>query len=683
MINNIEKVLIIIGKPIYFVTGILWSTIKAIFKIFKSRYMIIFSLILTVGAISFLVGYLYREIIVELPNVDRIEILPSMSSKITDRQGRLLYKFYKDENRSWISLDKIPQSLIWATISIEDKDFYKHNGFSIKGIISAILYNTKNNGEIRGGSTITQQLAKNVFLSNEKTWKRKIKEAILAVMLEWKLEKNQILERYFNQVPYGGECYGVGEASLKYFNKNVWEINMAEATFLAGLPAAPSAYSPYKDIDLSLSRQKQVVEEMIKAGFINEEVTKDILSQKLEISNKQTEIIYPHFVFYVRDYLMSEMGFLNIERQGLTIKTSIDRQTQEMSERIVADEVAKVAGLHISNGAAVVIDTRNGDVKAMVGSKDYWAGDIDGKFNVTLAPRQPGSSIKPINYSLALERGMSLLSPIDDSPVTYKIAGQEDYSPRNYNGKYAGRVTLKQALASSLNIPSVKLLNKNGVKNMIELGKNMGISTWEEEGRFGLSLALGAGEVKMIDLAEAYTSFSQLGEKVKINPILEIKNYMGETIYTKNSEKQRVLDEKTAFLINETLSDDRARQLVFLPGSKLNIAGKTVAVKTGTTNSLRDNWCIGWTPSILVASWVGNNDNTPMSWVASGISGATPIWHNIMENVLLDKPDEKWSAPVGVYMKNICGKDEYFVDGTEIGLKCFWISPTPTVKLTN
>lgn len=678
MMKGIKKILILIGKPIYWIIRLIIRLIKKILNFFRSKYVLVILLIFLVGGISFSLGYGYKEIATELPDVDKIDVLPSMSSKITDKNGNLLYKFYKDENRSWISLDKIPQSLIWATIAIEDKEFYKHNGFSIKGIVSAIMYNSKNNGQIRGGSTITQQLAKNVFLSNEKTWKRKIKELALAVMLEWKLEKNQILEKYFNQVPYGGECYGVQEASLKYFNKNVWEINMAEASFLAGLPAAPSAYSPYKDIEMSLHRQKQVVEEMIKAGFINETIANDILSQKIEISDNQTEIKYPHFVFYVNKYLRDEMGFSNVERLGLTVKTSLDPDIQEMAEKTVAEEVSKVSRLKISNGAALVIDAKTGDVLSMVGSKDYWAKDIDGKFNVTLAPRQPGSSIKPINYSLALERGMTLLSTIDDSPVTYKIAGQKDYSPKNYNGKYAGKVTLKQALASSLNVPSVKILNENGVKNMIELGKKMGISTWDDKNRFGLSLALGAGEVKMIELAQAYTTFSQLGEKIKINPILEIKNYKGEVIYKKETEKEKVLDEKTSFLINQALSDDRARWLVFSPGSKLVIPGKTVAVKTGTTNSLRDNWCIGWTPSVLVASWVGNNDNTPMSWVASGISGATPIWHKIMTEILKNKIDEKWSAPLGVYMKNVCGKDEYFSDGSEKNVKCPPLpSPTP------
>jgi len=661
----LKNILIGIGKPFY------W-----IFTTFKSKYWLVMILIIIVGGLSFSAGYIYRETIGSLPDIDKIEILPPMSSKIVDRQGRLLYKFYRDENRSWIPLDRIPQSLIWATIAVEDKEFYKHNGFSVKGIIRAAIFNIKNKGEMRGGSTITQQLVKNVFLSNEKTWKRKIVEAILAVMLEWKLDKNQILERYFNQVAYGGEAYGVQEASMKYFGKNIWEINMAEATFLAGLPAAPSLYSPYKDIELSWARQKQVVTEMVEAGYINEEVATDILTTKIEISKSQTEIKYPHFVFYVKDYLEKELGFTNVDRQGLTIATTIDSEIQDMTEKIVAEEVAKVANLHISNGAAVVIDMENGDVLAMVGSKDYWASDIDGKFNVTLSPRQPGSSIKPINYSLAFNRGMSLLSSIDDSPVTYKIAGQKNYSPKNYNDKYAGRVTLKQAIASSLNVPSVKLLNENGIKNMIELGKKMGITSWEDKNRFGLSLALGAGEVKMIELAGAYSTFARLGNRVVINPIVKIKNYKNEIIMAKEIKTVEVMDEKIAFLINMALSDDKARQLVFAPGSKLNIPGKTVAVKTGTSNNLRDNWCIGWTPSVMVVAWVGNNDNTPMSWVASGISGATPIWNRVMSQLLSNKQDENWSAPVGVYMQNVCGKDEYFIDGTEKNVSCIRVSPT-------
>jgi len=675
-----RNVFVYIGKPAYIILSLLaTSAYKIISLFFKEIWLIIFlglAIGLGWGAKSF-----YTEIVTTLPSIEQIETLPPMSSKIMDREGKLLYKFYKDENRSWIPLHKIPQFLIWATIAIEDKEFYTHSGFSVRGILRSIDYNIRNKGELRGGSTITQQLVKNVFLNNEKTWKRKIKEVILSVLVEWKLEKNQILEKYFNQVSYGGEAYGVEEASLKYFGKNIWEITSAEATFLAGLPAAPSSYSPYEDFDKARLRQKQVLVEMIKAGFINQETGQKILSKPIKLIENQTTIKYPHFVFYVRDFVENQLGYREIEKRGLTIKTTIDENIQDESTRIVEEEVGKLGNLLISNGAAVVIDAKTGEVLAMVGSKNYWATDIDGKFNVTLSPRQPGSAIKPVNYSLALIRGKTLLSMVEDSPVVYKIAGQKDYIPKNYNGKFAGKVTIKQALASSLNIPSVKILDENGVENMIELGQKMGITTWEDKNRFGLSLALGAGEVKMIELASAYTTFANLGERAEINPVLEITDYMGETVYVKEDKRETVIPSEVAFLINETLSDDVARRLVFSPGSLLNISGKKVAVKTGTTNNLRDNWCIGWTPSYLVASWVGNNDNSPMSWVASGISGATPIWHKIMSAVLEGRENETWDVPSGIQKVNVCGKEEYLISGQELSTDCFWLTPSPRNEL--
>ena len=616
--------------------------------------------------------YFYLEIVKELPNVDLIYSPPSLSTRILDRNGKVLYKFYEDENRTWIDLEKIPTTLIEATLSIEDKNFYKHYGLSIKGTSQAIIYNFKKDNEdkVRGGSTITQQLVKNVFFSSEKTFKRKIKEAILTLMLEQRLSKDQILERYLNQVPYGGEAYGVEEASQKYFGKDVWDLSDKEATYLAGLPAAPSSYSPYgNNPDLGLARQKRVIEEMLSNGYLSEEKAKELNEEELIINDNTKKIEAPHFVFYVKK-LLEDQGYINFEKQGLSIKTSLDLDLQEEIQDIVSQEIEKNKRLKISNGGALVIDVRNGDILVMVGSKDYYADDIDGKYNVTTALRQPGSSIKPINYLLALENNYSLASVIDDSPITYNVPGQKAYSPKNYNGKYMGEVTLRTALASSLNIPSVKLLEKNGVDKMIDLGEKMGISTWQDRNRFGLSLALGGGEVKMTELAQAYSVFANLGEKIEINPILEIKNYLGEKVYEKKVVEKKIIKEEYAYMINSALSDNQARSPIFGSHSQLVIKDKTVAVKTGTTNNLKDNWCIGWTPSYLVSSWVGNNDSSPMSWVASGISGATPIWHQSISLILKDKENEEWTVPSGLIKKQICGREEWFLAGSEIKIKC-------------
>lgn len=654
---------------------------KSIHLHIDNKYYAIFSvLILLTAAIC---GLFYYSILVDLPNVNEIYNPPKLSTKIYDRKGILLYTFYKDENRSWVELTKIPKEMIEATLAIEDKDFFSHQGISPRGIFQALWHNLRNTGDdqLRGGSTITQQLVKNVFLSGEKSWKRKISELVLSLMIEHKLSKSEILERYFNQVAYGGETYGVEAACEKYFGKKIENITLGEATFLAGLPAAPSSYLPNgQGLNLAYQRQSQVIEQMRIAGFIDAKTANELLVNRVKINEEDRGIKAPHFVFYVKDYLREKLGFENIERRGLTIITSLDYEIQKKSEEIVADEVAKVARLHIGNGAAVVTDPRTGDMLAMVGSKNYWATDMDGKFNITTAQRQPGSSIKPINYLLGFENGKSLNSIIDDSPITYQIKGQKPYSPQNYNGKTMGRVTLKTALASSLNIPSVKLLNENGVDNMINLAEKMGITTWNDRSRFGLSLALGAGEIKMTEIAEAYSTFSQLGESVKINPILEIDNYLGEKVYIKNVEKVEVTEPKYAYLIDMTLSDDTARSPVFGLGSKLKIPGKTVAVKTGTTNSLKDNWCIGWTPEVLVAVWVGNNDNSPMSWVASGISGATPIWNRIIKEMLpLSAPDVTWKVPDGAYKSFTCGNEGWYTDGREKNIECPPIpTPTPT-----
>lgn len=686
--RKIQEGLILIGRPIYkLVKGLIGLAGKlATIRInrrhrkkTKGGWKWLFpSLILLV--LSGTGGWFYKEIIVDLPNVNEIYNPPKLSTKILDRNGVLLYKFYDDENRSWVAYNKIPQSLVWATIAIEDKDYFNHHGLSVKGILQATYYDFFKKGadeNLRGGSTITQQLVKNVFFSNEKTFKRKIKEVVLATLVENKLSKEEILERYFNQVAYGGEAYGVEEAALKYFGKDVWEINLAEAAYLAGLPAAPSSYSPFgNNPEFGFLRQKHVLEEMVSAGFITNEEGEKAMAEKVAIIKEQKKIEAPHFVFYIKDYLAKRFGYQNVDRRGLVITTSLDIKTQEMAEKIVKEEVEAVTKLHITNGAAMVTDPNSGEILAMVGSKDYYASDIDGKYNVTTASRQPGSAIKPINYLLALTKGWSLASVVTDEPVVYQIAGQKPYTPQNYNGKYMGQVTLRTALASSLNVPSVKILAQDGVDDMISLADKMGITTWKDRSRFGLALALGSGEVMMTDLTEAYGTFATMGNKVEPKPILKIENYLGETIYQAKTVSQQIIDPKYTFLINDVLSDNSARSPIFGTNSKLKIEGKTVAVKTGTTNSLKDNWCIGWTPSFLVAAWVGNNDSTPMSWVASGVSGATPIWNRIMKEVLANKAEERWTVPLGVYKANVCGKEEYFIDGTEKTIHC--ATPTPT-----
>lgn len=646
-----------------------------------NRMWILLTLIVSLGTWTITWGY--NQVWKNLPDVNKIYQPPALTSKIKDRNGIILYKYYQGQNRSWVKYGQIPSDLVDATVAIEDKEFFSHRGISIRGTLKAVWDNWQNRegGEMRGGSTITQQLVKNVFLTPEKSIQRKLKEWVLALMLEQKLTKEEIIERYINQVPYGGEIYGAVEAAERYFGKKLDELSLAQIAFLAGLPASPTTYGVSSDYKMAQERQKKVLDEMKKTQKINDDEYEKALGEELKIISQRQKITAPHFVFYVKDYLGANLGINNLATSGLTVTTTLDSHIQKLSEEIVTKEIEEVKKLNISNGAAVVIDVKSGDILAMVGSKDYFATDIDGKYNVTTALRQPGSAIKPINYLLALERGRNLMDLIEDSPVTYEIRGQKPYTPKNYNGRFMGRVTLKTALASSLNIPSVKLLAENGIQNMIDLASSMGITTWEDRSRFGLSLALGGGEVKMVDLAQAYSIFANLGDKVVINPILQIDNYLGEMIYQKTTESYRIVDPKYAFLINEALSDNMARAPVFGTNSKLVIGGKTVAVKTGTTNNLRDNWCIGWTPNLLTAVWVGNNNNEPMSWVASGVSGATPIWQNMMKNILNDRDNENWVIPTGVYKARACGKEDWFTNGGEARVKCPELLPTPTIKV--
>ncbi|MFA6369240.1 MAG: transglycosylase domain-containing protein, partial [Candidatus Shapirobacteria bacterium] len=549
--EKLIKILITIGKPVFLILKTVFWLIKFLWK----KIIVILIVIVLVVVVLNVYNFLNEE----LPDINLIYNPPKLSSKIFDRNGNLLYKFYEEENRTWVTLDKIPKKIIEATISIEDKNFFNHKGLSIKGIIKASIYNFKKSDDdkLRGGSTISQQLVKNIFLTNEKSFKRKIKEAILTIKIERKLNKNEILERYFNQVSYGGEAYGVQEAAQKYFGKNVWELNDGEMTYLAGLPAAPSSYSYFgNNPDLGIHRQKRVVEEMIAANYIDNEEGEKILNQKLIFRKRKQNIEAPHFVFYIKNLLEDKYGFINFERQGLNIYTSLDLNIQKEAEKIVKEEIDKVKTLKISNGAALVIGVKNGDILAMVGSKNYEATDIDGNVNVTTALRQPGSSIKPINYLLAFEKGKMQDSYIDDNPVSYYVPGQRVYSPQNYNGKYMGKVTLRTALASSLNVPSVKLLAENGVNNMIDLAEKMGITTWKERKRYGLSLALGSGEVKMTEMAQAYSIFANLGDKIEINPVYKIDNYLGENIYVKEREIEKIIEPELTLVINNILSDD-------------------------------------------------------------------------------------------------------------------------------
>jgi 1A family penicillin-binding protein len=659
-------------------------------KISPSLKSVIIGLILVS---IFGMGYgIYVFVFKDLPNPSQLTQRDQIvTTRIMSRDNQVLFRVYEDENRTLVELTDIPQHLIDATIAIEDKNFYYHYGYSIQGIIRAMIANSQGKTIQQGGSTITQQLVKNRLLTSEKTLQRKLRELIVSIMVELQFDKNQILEMYFNQVAYGGSTYGVEEAAQRYFGKKVNQLSLAESSMLAGLPAAPSVYSPFGAApELAKFRQQEVLRRMVEDEYLSQEQADEAYDQPLEFIHDAIDIKAPHFVFYIKKLLAQQYGEAAVNQGGLEVITTLDLNLQQAAQQIVTDEVNQLARLRVNNGAALVTNPQTGEVLAMVGSKNYYDFEHDGQVNVVLRERQPGSSIKPLTYSIALEQGKSPSSIIDDSPITYHSAGSPAYSPKNYDGKFHGRVTLREALASSYNVPAVKTLAEVGVDTMLDKAEKMGITTWQERNRFGLSLTLGGGEIKMTEMAQLYSSFANLGNTVSLNPILEIKNYKGETLYrntcvleNKGCPSNKTISPKVAYQISSILSDNRARTPAFGPRSVLYIPDQQVAVKTGTTNNLRDNWTIGYTSDHLVAVWVGNNDNQSMSYVASGITGASPIWNKIMRLLLDEENPHVFSTPEGLIKIKICAAtgtlpcsgcpvvtEELFVPGTEPQTQC-------------
>jgi len=605
-----------------------------------------------------------------------------VTTKIFDRHGTLLYEIYTDQNRTPLSLSKIPKIIQEATIAIEDKNFYRHPGFSVTGITRAareILFNN----HIQGGSTITQQLIKSALLTPEVSISRKTKEILLAFWAERLYSKDQILEMYLNQVPYGGTAWGIEAASQTYFGKSVINLNLAEAALLAGLPAAPSKYSPFgAHPEKAFERQKEVLRRMTEDRYISTEEEQAALANSIQFAQQKTAIRAPHFVMYIKDLLEKQYGPRLVEQGGLRITTSLDLAIQEKTEEIVRTQIESLASLQVGNGAALVTTPKTGEILAMVGSFNYFDIARDGNVNVTTALRQPGSSIKVVNYAAALENGFTAATILDDSPVVYQTPGSPAYAPVNYDGMFHGLVPLRYALANSYNIPAVKTLAKIGVATMIVKGQAMGITSWTDSSRYGLSLTLGGGEVTMLDMARAYGTLANSGKRVDLTPILEITDYAGNVLLKqKNQIGSQVVKQEVAWILSNILSDNTARINAFGPNSSLVIPGKTVSVKTGTTNDKRDNWTIGYTPSYLTAVWVGNNNNSPMNpFLTSGITGAAPIWHDIMMELLKDKTDEVPVKPEDIVsVPCYFGRPEYFIRGTEPASGSCAPIPTPSV----
>jgi len=482
-------------------------------------------------------------------------------------------------------------------------------------------------------------------------------------------------------VPYGGAAYGIEEAAKTYFGKSAKDLRLEEAATLAGLPQAPSFYSPFSNPKAALIRRNTVLKLMLEEKMIDDETYRKAINIKLKVKKPSIFIKAPHFVFFVKSQLEDIYGIKQVEEGGLRVITTLDLNIQKEAEKILREELEKLKSLNVTNGAILVTKPKTGEILAMVGSVDYFVNTI-GAFNVTTALRQPGSSIKPIMYSLALEKQFTAGTIIDDLPITFNLPGSESYRPVNYDGRFHGKIPLRYALANSYNVPAVKVLSQIGVAEFVNHGKKMGISTWNNPSRFGLSLTLGGGEVKMVDLAVAFGVLANSGKKVSLNSYLKIENTIGNVLKEIKVEEERVLDSAVAFIISDILSDNFARRWAFGSGSALEIPGYQVAVKTGTTDEKKDNWTIGYTPDFLVAVWVGNNDNSPMNpYLTSGITGAAPIWNRMMSYLLKNYGSNNWYQKPDNVVEKICyfGRKEYFISGTENKVNCqALITPTPT-----
>lgn len=581
--------------------------------------------------------YAYTHII---PEVHREDVLGlAQTSRIYDRSGQyVLYELYGEEDRTIVGSGDIPETIKMATVSAEDERFYKHFGVDPVSLARAARENYHSGGASQGGSTITMQLARNIYLSREKTLERKFTEALLAIKLEHIFTKDEILYWYLNIVPYGSNTYGIESAAQTYFGKGAKDLTLDEAAFLAAIPKATTHYSPYGENAKDLrARQRWILQKVAqnypdKIDVVRRALATDTFAK---VHPRAQSIRAPHFVMHVLDELRGMFGDDLLRVGGLNIRTTIDMTLQGYAEDSVREGVEKNVQYNASNAALAAIDPENGEVLAMVGSKDYFDTSIDGQVNVATRPRQPGSAFKPIAYAKAFELGLDPNTPIYDVTTDFGPDGSGgDYIPHNYDGRSHGLTTMGGALAMSLNVPAVKTLYAAGLDNVLELASRLGITTLNDRDRYGLSLVLGGGEITLLEGTAAYGVFANGGTLAETHSVEYVETKDGRRIFSASGKNDRVLPESVAGEINSVLSNDSLRAPTFGKGSKLTIPGVEVAAKTGTTQEYRDAWTIGYTPSLVAGVWAGNNDNTVMRPGAAGIFAAAPIWNDFMQKAL-------------------------------------------------
>lgn len=613
------------------------------------------------------------------------------STKIFDRNGELLYSVFDSKNRTLVTLSQVSPYLIHATLATEDGDFYYHQGIDPIGTARGILVTVTTGGK-QGGSTLTQQVAKNALLTADRTVTRKIKDIVLALQIERSYSKDEILQMYLNEVPYGGTTWGVEAAAKTYFGKSASELTLAEAALIAGLPQSPTRYSPFRDPEAAKERQKYVLYLMKDRGwvapdgqrqYISEEEYQQALTEPLNYVNFTGTFRAPHFVMYVLNILRERYGDAVVESGGLQVKTSLDVNLYEEYEKIVQEEIEKAAALDVSNAGLIAIDPKTREILAMVGSIDYFNDEVDGQFNVTLGKRQPGSTLKPITYLAGLLQGYTASTVLYDVYTQFDGgAGQKAYDPKNYGGwGFRGPIQIRYALSNSVNVTAVKMLDLVGIPNMVKLANDLGIkSLYYDPSKHGLALTLGGGEVTLLDLTSGFASLAAEGVYKDTVSIIEVKDYAGKLLESHgDSEGKVVVDPRYVYIISNILSDNNARAAAFGTGSQLYIPNHKVAVKTGTSNDLKDNWTVGYTDEIAIGVWVGNNDGRQMNnRLASGLTGAAPIWHRAMVSFLAEHPHPEFKKPDGikeVFVGTLSGmlpyedkeetRLEYFVEGTE------------------
>lgn len=579
------------------------------------------------------------------------------STKVYDRTGEiLLYDTGGNMRRSMVPLEEISRHIKNATIAIEDREFYSHIGVKPKAFLRAVIVNILSLNFSQGGSTITQQVVKNSILTSEKAISRKIKEWVIAIKLEQMIDKDQILSMYLNEIPYGGVIYGIEEASEAFFGKKSSDVTLAEAAYLAALPKAPTYYSPYgKNKEKLEERKNLVLREMLRNNFITQNEYDEAIKEEVVFYEKaDTSIKAPHFVFYVLEQVKAKYGEDAVNNGGLRIITTLDYELQNIAEKIAHDyAMSNKENFNAENASIIALNPKTGEIITMVGSRDYFDEEIDGAFNVTTAKRQPGSTFKPFVYAQAFIKGYTPETVVFDLKTQFSTTcapnnltmGNGCYAPENYDNVFRGPVTLRNALAQSLNIPSVKVLYLAGLNESIRLARDMGMESLSNRGDYGLTLVLGGGEVTPLEITSAYGVFANEGVKSNIVSIIEIKNKNGEVLEKMNTTTKQVLPKEIALKISSILSDNVARTPAFGQSSALNFPTRDVAVKTGTTNDYKDAWIIGYTPDIAVGAWAGNNDNSPMEKRVAGFIVA-PMWRAFMDRALAKMPVSNFEDPL-------------------------------------